>query len=107
MVGGAIGVVLTGVFASLAVNAAGEPGGLTQFGRQLVLAVVGIAYPFVVTWIILWIVDHTVGLRVTPGEEESGLDLSEHDEIGYQPIPAPADATGMAAAAAGPAAELE
>ncbi len=84
MVGGAVGVLLTGVFASLAVNAAGEPGGWTQLGRQAVLAVVGIVFPFVMTWIILWITDHTVGLRVSPGDEEIGLDLSEHAETGYQ-----------------------
>src|ERR1700728_4144023 len=62
MVGGASGVVLTGVFASLAVNAAGEAGGWTQFGRQAVLAVGGIAYPFVMTLYILWVTAHTVGL---------------------------------------------
>ncbi|HEY3735622.1 MAG TPA: hypothetical protein VGL63_17070 [Streptosporangiaceae bacterium] len=83
MVAGAVGVVLTGVFASLAVNAAGEASGWTQLGRQLVLAVVGIAFPFVMTWIILWITDHTVGLRVSPGEEAAGLDLSEYAEVGY------------------------
>ena len=48
------------------------------------LAVVGIAYPFVMTWIILWVTDRTVGLRVSPGDEEAGLDLSEHGEVGYQ-----------------------
>jgi ammonium transporter, Amt family len=84
MVGGAIGVLLTGVFASLAVNALGEAGGWTQLGRQAVLAVVGIAYPFVMTWLILWVIDRTIGLRVTPGDEEAGLDLSEHGEAGYQ-----------------------
>jgi Amt family ammonium transporter len=84
MVGGAIGVLLTGVFASLAVNAAGEAGGWTQLGRQAVLAVIGIAYPFVMTWIILWVTDRTVGLRVSPGDEEAGLDLSEHAEVAYQ-----------------------
>ena len=88
MAGGAIGVLLTGVFASLAVNAAGEAGGWTQLGRQLVLAVVGIAWPFVMTWIILWITDRTVGLKVTPGDEEAGLDLSEHGEVAYQPAEA-------------------
>src|SRR5260370_21814692 len=93
MAGGAIGVVLTGVFASLAVNAAGEAGGWTQLGRQAVLAVAGIAYPFVMTWIILWVTDHTVGLRVSPGDEEAGLDLSEHAEAGYQPIAAAASMT--------------
>jgi ammonium transporter, Amt family len=89
MVGGAVGVLLTGVFASLAVNAAGEAGGWTQLGRQAVLAAVGIAYPFIMTWIVLWITDRTVGLRVSAGDEERGLDLSEHDEVGYQE-PAPA-----------------
>jgi ammonium transporter, Amt family len=83
MVGGFVGVVLTGVFASLAVNPAGEAGGLTQFGRQLVLAVVGLVYPFIMTLIILWIVDHTVGIRVSPGDEEAGLDISEHGEDAY------------------------
>src|SRR6266568_6806808 len=93
MVGGAIGVLLTGVFASLAVNAAGEAGGWTQFGRQAGLAVVGIAYPFVMTWIILWVTDRTVGLRVSPGDEETGLDLREHAEAGYQRPAAAADLT--------------
>jgi ammonium transporter, Amt family len=102
MVGGAVGVVLTGVFASLAVNAAGEHGGWTQLGRQAVLAVVGIAYPFVMTWIILWITDHTVGVRVTPGDEEAGLDFSEHAEVAYQqPTPAAAVADGTMVGASG------
>ena len=102
MVGGAIGVILTGVFASLAVNAAGEAGGLTQLGRQLGLAAIGIAYPFVVTWIILWIIDKTAGLRVTPGEEEAGLDLSEYDEVGYTSLE-PVNGTLVTAAGTQPA----
>ena len=84
MVGGMVGVVLTGVFASLAVNAAGEAGGLVQLGRQAVLAVAGIVWPFVMTWIILWVTDKTVGLQVTPEEEEAGLDYAEHGEAGYE-----------------------
>jgi ammonium transporter, Amt family len=90
MVGGAIGVVLTGVFASLAVNPAGAAGGLTQLGRQAVLAVIAIAYPFVVTWIILWVIDKVVGFRVSPEDEATGLDLSEHDEVGYEHLGTPA-----------------
>jgi Amt family ammonium transporter len=97
MVGGFIGVVLTGVFASLTVNPAGEAGGLTQLGRQLVLAVAGLVYPFIMTMIILWLVDHTVGLRVSPGDEEAGLDLSEHGEVAYVALE-PALATAPAAA---------
>ena len=48
------------------------------------LAVIGIVYPFVMTWIILWVTDRTVGLQVTPGDEDAGLDLSEHAEVSYQ-----------------------
>ena len=106
MVGGAVGVVLTGVFASLAVNAAGEAGGWTQLGRQAVLAVAGIVYPFVMTWIILWATDHMVGLRVSPEEEAAGLDLSEHAETGYEWSAASVDMTGgsMTASPGAPAA---
>jgi Amt family ammonium transporter len=88
MVGGMIGVILTGVFASLVVNAAGEAGGWTQFGRQLVLAVAGIVWPFVMTWIILWVTDKTVGLQVPAEAEAVGLDLTEHGEPGYELVPA-------------------
>jgi Amt family ammonium transporter len=102
MVGGAIRVLLTGVFASLAVNAAGEAGGWLQLGRQAVLAVAGIIYPFIMTWIILWVTDHTVGLRVTPGDELAGLDLSEHGEVSYQRTDAaPALSTSGSEAAPG------
>ncbi len=93
MIGGAIGVLLTGVFASLAVNAAGEAGGWTQLGRQAVLALAGIAYPFIMTWIILWVTDHVIGLQVSPGDEAAGLDLTEHAESGYQLPETPVDMT--------------
>ena len=93
MVGGFLGVLLTGVFASLAVNAAGQAGGWTQLGRQAALAGIGIAYPFVMTWIILWVTDRTVGLQVSEEEEAAGLDLGELAEIGYarlEPVSDPA-----------------
>jgi Amt family ammonium transporter len=84
MVGGFVGVILTGVFASLVVNAAGVSGGMVQLGRQTVLALAGLVFPFVMTWIILWITDKTVGLRVSDGDQDAGLDMSEHAEIGYE-----------------------
>ena len=83
MVGGFIGVILTGVFASLVVNAAGVQGGVVQLGRQTVLAVVGLVFPFVMTWIILWVTEKTVGLRVSDGDQDAGQDLSEHAEVAY------------------------
>ncbi len=99
MIGGAIGVVLTGVFASRLVNAAGEAHGWTQLGRQAVLAVAGIVYPFVMTWVILWVTDHVVGLRVTAADEAAGLDLSEHAEAGYEWPDATVGKTGISMAA--------
>jgi Amt family ammonium transporter len=77
MVGGFIGVVLTGVFASLAINAGGAAGGWEQTGKQAVLAVVGIVYPFVVTLLVLWVTDRVVGLKLTEQEDADGLDVSQ------------------------------
>jgi Amt family ammonium transporter len=84
MVGGFVGVVLTGIFASLAVNAFGVAGGILQFGRQSVLALAGLVFPFVMTWAILWITDKTVGLRVSVGDQDAGLDASDHAEVAYE-----------------------
>jgi ammonium transporter, Amt family len=83
MVAGVIGLLLTGAFASLAVNAAGVDGGLAQFGRQALLTAVGVVYPFIVTAGILRLVDKFIGLRVAPDEQAVGLDLAEYGEAGY------------------------
>jgi Amt family ammonium transporter len=77
MVGGFTGVILTGVFASLAVNAAGANGGWAQLGRQAILAAAGIVYPFFATLLVLWVTDHLVGIRLSDQEEGVGLDLSQ------------------------------
>jgi Amt family ammonium transporter len=84
MVGGVIGVLLTGAFASLAINASGAAASITQVGKQSLLAGVTVAYSFVATLVILKIIDVTVGLRVTEEHEEAGLDSSQHGEIGYR-----------------------
>jgi ammonium transporter, Amt family len=84
MVGGAIGVLLTGAFASLAINAAGASGSLGQVGKQTVLTLVTVVYSFAATLVILKVADVTVGLRVTDEHEETGLDLSQHGEVGYR-----------------------
>jgi ammonia channel protein AmtB len=82
MVSGVSGVGLTGVFASLVVNAAGATGGRLQLGRQTLLALVALGWPFVMTWIVLWVTDKIVGLKVGPDEQVIGLDLGEHGEHG-------------------------
>ena len=84
MVGGALGVLLTGAFASLAINAAGAAASLAQVGRQAVLAAVTVGYSFAVTMAILKITDLTVGVRVTDEHEDAGLDVSQHGEVGYR-----------------------
>ena len=77
MVGGFIGVVLTGVFASLAINAAGADGGWAQTGKQAILAIVGLVYPFLATLLVLWITDKFVGLKLSEEQQLDGLDASQ------------------------------
>jgi ammonium transporter, Amt family len=85
--GGTWGALATGLFASKLINPSGanglffgNPGQLwTQF---LAVAVTWI-FAFVMTSIILKVVDIIVGLRVTDEDEERGLDISQHNETGY------------------------
>ena len=91
--GGTLGAILTGVFATNAINngphrrqgGSARPGGWQpgpdsqsghRRGRRLVLAIVG-------TLVILKICDVLIGVRVDPDAEEEGLDLSQHGEEGY------------------------
>ncbi|HZB96467.1 MAG TPA: ammonium transporter [Herpetosiphonaceae bacterium] len=87
-VGGILGALATGVFASKAVNPSGADGLLHGNPRQLAIqaiAVLAVAlYSVVVTWVLLKVLDVTVGLRVAPEEEEQGLDRSLHGEPAYQ-----------------------
>ncbi len=88
-VGGALGAVATGVFATTAVNAAGLDGLLAgnpgQVGAQLIgIAAVG-AYSAVATGAILFVINLVTPIRVEDVSEEAGLDLAQHGEIAYQP----------------------
>ncbi len=86
-VGGTFGALATGLFASKAINAAGANGAFfgnpSLFLVQLLSVAVAIVYAFSVTWIILKVLDRTMGLRVQQEEEVQGLDLSQHGESGY------------------------
>jgi Amt family ammonium transporter len=84
MVGGILGVLLTGMFASLAINATGAAASLAQVGKQGVLATVTVVFSFLATMVILKFTDVTVGLRVTEEHEDVGLDQSQHGEVGYR-----------------------
>ena len=86
-VGGVWGALATGLFACKAVNSAGADGlflGNTgQLGIQAVAVLVTLVYSFVVSWILLKVIDAVMGLRVTKEDEVAGLDLTEHQEAGY------------------------
>jgi Amt family ammonium transporter len=81
LVGGVVGALLTGLLASTAVNA--FEGGLAQFGKQVIGVAATLGFSFLVTLAILKIVDVLVGLRVSEEDEVTGLDLSQHSEVGY------------------------
>jgi len=83
MVGGLVGALLTGVFASLAVNPAGAEGGWIQVGRQGAAAGITLVFSFCATWVILKLVDRLVGFRLPAEAEDSGVDLAEHGESAY------------------------
>ncbi|MBN2034021.1 MAG: ammonium transporter [Deltaproteobacteria bacterium] len=85
--GGTWGALATGLFASKALNSAGadglffgNPGQLTI---QFLSVLVTMIFAFVMTLVILKIVDKLVGLRISEEEEQRGMDISLHDERGY------------------------
>lgn len=86
-VGGTWGALATGLFASKAVNAAGSDGllygGASTLGAQVVAIVATWIFAALVTFIILKILDASMGLRVSVEDEQMGLDLSQHNEAGY------------------------
>jgi Amt family ammonium transporter len=86
-VGGIIGALGTGLFAQKLINEAGTNGlffgNPSLFVTQIVAIVATILYSFVVSFILLKVVDALVGLRVSDDEEETGLDLTQHSEVGY------------------------
>ncbi len=87
-VGGLIGMLLLGLFATRSVNRAGANGLLTGGGFHLLsvqalAATVTVVFTFTVTWLIATAIDKTIGLRVSPEDESRGLDLSQHAESAY------------------------
>ncbi len=81
-VGGFMGILATGLLASVGAQGLffGNP---TQFGIQILLAVVTLVFALVGTYVILKVIDLTIGLRVSSHDEEVGLDLSQHSERAY------------------------
>ena len=85
--GGTWGALATGLFASKAINPAGADGlffgNPAQLVTQLVSVLATMVFAFVMTLIILKVVDLLVGLRVSDEQEQRGMDITLHDETGY------------------------
>lgn len=86
-VGGTWGAIATGLFASIAINSAGANGlfhgNAALLGKQLIAIVSVMAYSFIVTFVLLKVINIFTPLRVSKADEETGLDLSQHGEVGY------------------------
>lgn len=85
-IGGAWGAIATGIFCLEAVGGTAgliEAGNVGQVINQLVSVVATAVYSFAVTFILVNIIDRTIGLRVNEEEERTGLDLTAHGETAY------------------------
>lgn len=86
-VGGFIGTIVTGIFASKMINSASANGlihgGFHLLQVQCFAAIVVAIYSFVVTWGLFKLIDGIMGLRVDLKEETMGLDLTQHREAAY------------------------
>lgn len=86
-IGGIIGALATGLFATTAVNSAGANGlfygNPKQFMIQLMAVGVTVGYSLVMTFVILKVIDLVMGVRVKEKDEAIGLDLTQHHESAY------------------------
>jgi Amt family ammonium transporter len=102
LVGGIVGALLTGAFASLTINPAGADGSLGQVGRQAAAVGVTLAFSFLATLVVVKVCDLAVGLRASEADEEEGLDRSQHGEAAYTLAERGGQAGRELAAAVGP-----
>ena len=86
-IGGIVGVLATGLFASKLINPAGNDGlffgNLAQLKTQAIVVGVTVLYSAAVTFVLLKLVEVFVGLKVTEEEEVMGLDITQHEESAY------------------------
>jgi Amt family ammonium transporter len=86
-IGGALGTLATGLFAQTLINPSGSNGlffgNQELFVHQAIAILITAAYSFIVSVIILKIIDTVIGLRVDEESEVNGLDISQHGESGY------------------------
>jgi Amt family ammonium transporter len=85
-VGGAWGAIATGIFATATITGGAEgllQGDSAQFFDQIIGVAATIGYCFVVTYVLLKVLDMVLGLRVSEDAEIAGIDVSEHGERAY------------------------
>lgn len=86
-VGGVLGTILLGVFASKAINAAGADGLIygnsSFFFKQIVAVTIASVYAFLFTYLMLIIINYITPVRVSEAEEKEGLDMALHGEKAY------------------------
>ncbi|MBP6342457.1 MAG: ammonium transporter [Candidatus Omnitrophica bacterium] len=85
-IGGLWGAIATGIFANPAVNSLGTgllAGNPKQVWLQFLASAITIGYCAVATWIICFLIDKTIGMRVSQEDEVMGLDLTQHHERAY------------------------
>jgi Amt family ammonium transporter len=85
-VGGIMGTLLTGVFAAASLGGLGLEEG-TGIGAQVLTQLTGVVATIlwcgIISYLILLVLDHTLGLRVSSDDETEGLDLAQHNERAY------------------------
>ncbi|HEY3374903.1 MAG TPA: ammonium transporter [Candidatus Aquicultor sp.] len=86
-VGGIVGTLAIGIFATTAINSAGANGLLSGnaslLGIQAFAVLIVVGFSFVASMVILKVIDAIAGVRVADEDELTGLDLSQHSEVGY------------------------
>ena len=82
-VGGAIGSLLTGVFASVALGGTERIAIGRQVGVQLLACAVAAAWSGGMSWVLMKVADLVIGVRVDEEQEQIGLDITDHEERGY------------------------
>ncbi|WP_045741535.1 MULTISPECIES: ammonium transporter [Actinoplanes] len=106
-VGGWIGCLWIGLFGTSDVNALVSNeglfygGGVTQLGIQALSALIVTVYSFVVAFILGFVINKTIGFRLSKEEEVDGIDLAEHAESAYDLSPSGGSGSGGAFAMAG------
>jgi Amt family ammonium transporter len=89
LVGGLVGTLLIGFFGTTSANSGGKDGlfyggGFSLLGKQAIAAFSVMLYSFVMAFIIGWVINKTIGFRVSEEAEVTGIDEAEHAETAYE-----------------------